>query len=112
QSWAAYAFRHTRFRRPDFKYSSEYLEAEAEYYAQDYLVVSPVAGCFPNTEEVKTEIVKRDQIWKEYGMPLIVGIVPDGDVDAAVDKYIQMQKDAGLDKVLQVVQAQVDESTK
>ena len=73
-------------------------------------IVAPLAGFVPNTDEIKTEIAARDALYVEYGAMLDYGLVTD--LDAALAEYIQKQKDAGLDKIIEVIQPQVDEFLK
>ena len=42
---------------------------------------------------------QRDQLYDEQGKLLLAGIVENNDVDAAINKYIENQKAAGLDKI-------------
>ena len=82
---------------------------EAAYAGEDKKINNPVGALTINVDEIKNEIAVRDQLYEEYGKPLIFGLVPQDQIDQKVDEYIQLQKDAGLDKILDVAQKQVDE---
>ncbi len=82
---------------------------EAAYAGEDKNINNPVGALTINVDEIKNEIAVRDQLYEEYGKPLIFGLVPQDQIDQKVDEYIQLQKDAGLDKILDVAQKQVDE---
>ena len=69
-------------------------------------IVAPLAGFVPDTDPVKNEIAARDALYVEFGAMLDYGVVED--VDKALDEYIQKQKDAGLDKIIECIQPQVD----
>lgn len=69
-------------------------------------VVSPITGFIPNTDSIKTQIAKRDELFNELGNLLVFGEV--NDVDKALEDYIQKQKDAGLDQIIAALQPQVD----
>ncbi len=93
--------------QPTAARSKESWKLNDEFMAKKENVVAPLAGFVPNTDEIKNEIAARDALYLEYGALIEYGLVDD--VDAAVAEYIQKQKEAGLDKILQVVQKQVDE---
>lgn len=98
-----------QFMRPDATYDDGFWQKEAEYAKKPVNIQNPADGLFYNTDAVKNEIARRDQIFQEYGRPLIYGLVKAEDIDKAVDDYIQRQKDAGLDKILTECQKQVEE---
>ena len=50
-------------------------------------------------------------MYDEQGKLLLAGIVENNDVDAAVNKYIENQKAAGLDKIMEFMQAEADKMT-
>lgn len=87
------------------------LEMENEWLEKDSLVVSPLTGFNPDTSSIKTELAQRDQLYDEQGKLLLAGIVENNDVDAAVNKYIESQKAAGLDKILEFMQTEADKMT-
>ena len=75
------------------------------------IVVSPLTGFNPDTSSIKTELAQRDQLYDEQGKLLLAGIVENNDVDAAINKYIESQKAAGLDKIMEFMQAEADKMT-
>ena len=70
-------------------------------------IIAPLAGFVPNTDAVKNEIAARDALYVEYGTMLDYGLVDD--VEKALAEYIQKQKDAGLDKIIEAIQPQIAE---
>lgn len=97
-----------QFMRGDETYAEGFWQEEAEYAKKPVNIENPVDGLFYNTDAVKNEVARRDQIFEEFGKPLIYGMVKAEDIDKAVDDYIQKQKDAGLDKILAECQKQAD----
>ncbi len=97
-----------QFMRPDATYGEGFWQREAEYAKSPVNMDNPVDGIFYNTDSVKNEVSRRDQIFQEFGRPLIFGLVKSENIDKAVDEYIQKQKDAGLDKILAECQKQLD----
>lgn len=108
QGWANYGFWRDKFQKPTALISTEALKNEKAYAMRPNIIVSPIAGLVPNSDNIKTEIAKRDQLLEEQGKLLLTGIVTDNEIDKAINDYIQKQNDAGLDKILKDVQAQVD----
>lgn len=96
-----------QFMRPTSTYPKGFWQAEATFASQPQCVENKLDGLFFNTDAIKNEIAKRDQINTEYGKLIQYGTVDD--VNKAVAEYIQKQKDAGLDKILAELQRQVDE---
>ncbi|MDR2648358.1 MAG: ABC transporter substrate-binding protein [Clostridiales bacterium] len=96
--------------RPTAARSAESWALNDEFMKKEENVVAPLAGFVPNTDSIKNEIAARDALYVELGALLDYGVVDD--VDRALDEYIQKQKDAGLDKIIEVIQAQVDEFLK
>lgn len=112
QNYCAWGFWRDKFIKPTALCSTEAFKQEKTYATRANVIASPIAGLVPNTDNIKTEIAKRDQLLEEQGKLLLAGIINGGDIDKAINDYIQKQKDAGLDKILKDVQAQVDEFTK
>jgi len=96
--------------QPTAARNKESWDLNTAFMAKKENIVAPLAGFVPNTDEIRTEIAARGALYVEYGAMLDYGIVDD--VDAALAEYIQKQKDAGLDKILEVIQPQVDEFLK
>lgn len=97
-----------QFMRPDATYGEGFWQREADYAKNPVNIDNPVDGIFYNTDSIKNEISRRDQIFQEFGRPLIYGLVKAENIDRAVDEYIQKQKDAGLDKILAECHKQLD----
>ncbi|THF77807.1 extracellular solute-binding protein [Cohnella fermenti] len=107
QNWFNWGFERADFVRPTVSRPAEAIESEYVFATRPNILVSPIAGLVPITDNIKTELANRDQLVSEEGKLLLVGIVK-GDIDQAIDSYIEKQKAAGLDKVLAEVQKQVD----
>lgn len=108
QNWTGqWALWRINFQRATTSITADAIKNEQAYATRDNIIVTPVTGLVPNTDAIKTEIAKRDQIFEESGKMLLAGIVK-GDIDKAINDYIAKQKAAGLDKILADVQKQVD----
>ena len=92
--------------KPTGQRSQNCWDLNAEFMENPGNVTSPLAAFVPDPEPIKNELAARDALYSEFGVLIEYGLVDD--VDAAIAEYIQMQKDAGLDKIIQEVQAQVD----
>ena len=86
--------------------SAESWQKNAEYALNPKFIVSPTVSFFPTDEAIKNELAKRDALFEEFGKPLLYGLSKNPEKDLA--DYIQMQKDAGLDKILAELQKQID----
>lgn len=106
--WFCWPFVRGQFDKPSGMITPKALEMENEWLEKDSLVVSPLTGFNPDTSSIKTELAQRDQLYDEQGKLLLAGIVENNDVDAAINKYIENQKAAGLDKILEFMQAEAD----
>lgn len=95
-----------QFMRPTQTYPQGFWQREGEFASSAVSVGSKLDGLFFNTDSIKNEIAKRDQVNTEQGKLIQYGLVTDS--DKAVDEYIQKQKDAGLDKITAELQKQVD----
>mgnify|MGYP003236546081 FL=1 len=73
------------------------------------MIVSPLTGFNPDTSSIKTELAQRDQLYDEQGKLLLAGITGSDDVDTAINKYIEAQKNVGLDKIMTYLQERADE---
>jgi len=93
--------------QPTAARSIESWKLNDEFMAQPQNVTQALAGFVPNTDSIKNEIAARDALYVEFGSMLDYGLVDD--VDKALEEYIQKQKDAGLDKILEELQKQVNE---
>jgi len=101
-----------QFMRPDAKYFKGFWAEEAAYAKEDKNMNNPIDGLFFETASIKNEIARRDQLFEEFGRPLIFGIVPEEDIDSAIDDYIARNRDAGLDKILAECQKQISNFVK
>lgn len=110
--WFCWPFIRAQFDKPSGKVTPEALEKEDQWLKKTSLVVSPLVGFNPDTSSIKTELAQRDQLYDEQGKLLLAGIVENNDVDAAVKKYIDSQKAAGLDKILSYMQGEADQMVK
>ncbi len=96
-----------QFMRPTADYSEGFWEREAEYAASsDKNVVSPLEGFYFDTTDVQTEVAQRTQIYGDALKLLDVGLA--GDADTAIAKCKADSEAAGLDKILEEYQKQVD----
>lgn len=95
-----------QFMRPTQTYPKGFWQKEGEFASTPVSVASKLDGLFFDTDSIKNEIAKRDQLNTEQGKLIQYGLVKDS--DAAVDEYIQKQKDAGLDKIVAELQKQID----
>ncbi|HHW00274.1 MAG TPA: extracellular solute-binding protein [Clostridiaceae bacterium] len=101
-----WAFWKPQFMRPTTQYPSGFWQREAEFASQPNNINSPLYGLFFDSENIKNEIAKRDQIQDEFGKLLLLGVCKD--VDQSVADYIEKQKAAGVDKITAELQKQVD----
>lgn len=106
--WFCWPFVRSQYDKPSGKITPEALSAENEWLTKNSLVVSPLVGFNPDTSSIKTELAQRDQLYDEQGKLLLAGIVENNDVEAAVNKYIENQKEVGLDKILSFMQEEAD----
>jgi putative aldouronate transport system substrate-binding protein len=111
QNWMAWGFLRANFETPTATRSAEAIQKEIEFATRSNIVMPPLKGYIPDPTPIKTELAKRDQLFEEQGKLLLAGIVK-GDVDKAVDEYIEKQKAVGLDKIMAEVQKQIDENVK
>ena len=95
-----------QFMRPTLTYPKGFWQKEGEFASSPVSVASKLDGLFFNTDSIKNEIAKRDQLNTEQGKLIQYGLVKDS--DKAVDDYIRQQKEAGLDKIVAELQKQVD----
>ena len=77
-----------------------------EFMQKKENIVAPLAGFVPDTEPIKNEIAARDALYNEFGVMIEYGLVDD--LDYAVEEYIELQKEAGLDLIIDEIQRQVD----
>ncbi len=68
---------------------------------------SVILGFVFNPEPVKTEVAQVSSVQTEFGEPLGNGDI--ADVEAGVEELVQKQKDAGIEKVIEEVQKQIDD---
>jgi len=67
--------------------------------------IPPHVGFFPELSAVKNEIAQRYSLKENIGRAIELGVM---DPDEAYDDYIEKQGDAGRDKILAELQAQLD----
>ena len=94
------------YLKPSGARNAEHYEVNNEFASREEFVVSPLAGFFADTEPIKNEMARRDAIFQEFALPILYGLVDD--YDAAIDEYIEKQKEAGADVILEELQRQVD----
>lgn len=109
--WFNWPFVRQQFNKPSGKNTQESMDALTEWLSKDCLVVSPLTGFNPDTSDVKTELAQRDQLYDEQGKLLLAGITGGDDVDTAIAKYIENQKAAGLDKIMEFMQSEANAYT-
>lgn len=97
-----------QFMRPDATYGDGFWQKEADYAKLPQNINNPIDGLFFNTDSVKNEIARRDQLYEELGKPLVFGLVKNEDIDKSITDYVAQEKAAGLDKIISECQAQVD----
>lgn len=102
-----WAFWKPQFMRPTPTWPDGFWVKEAEFASISTNIDSPLNGLFFDTESVKNEIAKRNQIAAEYRKPLDYGIVKDA--NESIADYIDRQKAAGVDKIIAVMQKQIDD---
>ncbi|CAK4863385.1 unnamed protein product [Aphanomyces euteiches] len=72
---------------------------------QDHAVSYLLDGFNVNTDKIKTEVANIGNVYKQYAIPIELGIVKD--VDKSVAELIEKLKKAGAEKVVEEVKAQV-----
>lgn len=106
--WFNWPFVRQHFNKPSGLITQASMDAEKEWLSKENLVVSPLVGFNPDTSSIKTELSQRDQLYDEQGKLLLAGIIEGGDVDAAIQRYIENQKAAGLDRILSYLQPEAE----
>lgn len=106
--WFNWPFVRQQYNKPSGLITQAAMDAENEWLSRENLIVSPLVGFNPDTSSIKTELAQRDQLYDEQGKLLLAGIVEGGDVDAAIDRYIENQKSVGLDRILEYMQAEAE----
>lgn len=100
--WAMWS---PEFMRPTDQYPLGFWKREAEFAKNPSNVENKISGMFFNTDNIKNEIAKRDQLIQDNGKVLQYGV--EEDASAGLNDYIKKQKAAGLDKILAELQKQV-----
>lgn len=72
----------------------------------DSAVESPMLGFTPDLDPIKNEIAAITNVTKEFRPALMTGSV---DVEENLEKFNQKLKEAGLDKVIETLQSQLDD---
>lgn len=105
--WAA---RNTEFQLPSYGAPDDILEMKAEWdeyiegvgnHQSQYL-----SGWIPDTTEIQTEYAACTNVVQQYWWPLECGF--NEDLEAGLEEYTAQMKAAGADKVIEVLQAQLD----
>lgn len=109
QEWGGqWALWKPQFMRPNASYGPGFWEEEARYAASsDKNVVSPLEGFSFNADAVTTEVAQRCQIFGDANRVLTVGL--GGDAKAAIEKLKADSEAAGLQKIVEEYQRQIDE---
>ena len=107
--WFCWPFVREQFQKPSGKITQAALDEETEWLKKDNLIVSPLTGFNPDTSSIKTELAQRDQLYDEQGKLLLSGITGSDDVDTAINKCREAQKNVGLDKIMTYLQERADE---
>lgn len=102
--WAMWS---PEFMRPTDTYPAGFWKGEAEFAKSTNNFANKIDGLLLNTDNIKNEIAKRDQLETDTGKILQYGAA--NNKDAALSDYIEKQKAAGLDKILADLQKQVDD---
>ena len=109
QEWGGqWAMWKPQFMRPNASYGPGFWEEEARYAASsDKNVVSPLEGFSFNADAVATEVAQRNQIYGDANKLLAVGLA--GDAKTAIEQLKSDSEAAGLQKILDEYQRQIDE---
>ncbi len=110
--WFRWPFLRSKFEKPSGDNTKEVMEKNNEWLSKSSLVVAPLTGFNPDTSPIKTQLAQRDQLYDEEGKLLLAGIIEGNDIDAAIQKYIDDQKAAGLDDIQKYLQEQADKFAK
>ncbi|RED64983.1 extracellular solute-binding protein [Cohnella lupini] len=102
-----WAFWKPQFMRPTPTYPGDFWLKEAEFADLPININSPVDGLLISDDRIKNEVARRDRLANDVGKPIEFGKTTD--VEAEVDNYARLQREAGLDKIIAEVQRQVDE---
>jgi putative aldouronate transport system substrate-binding protein len=95
---------------PMANWTPAYVQHRNNIKEKGYLVTTPFVSFAAQIDEIKTEVANCNQTMVQYLQPLQVGIVKD--VDDAFDLLDSKLKAAGVERIRQVLQAQVDEYMK
>ncbi|MHA7964219.1 DUF3502 domain-containing protein [Paenibacillus sp. CAU 1782] len=71
------------------------------------IIESPIVGFVPSTEMIKTELALHTQLSTEQGKLLLSGVVKNS-VDGDIADYVKKQQEAGTEKIIANIQAQID----
>lgn len=94
------------FMRPTTTYPAGFWKNEAEFAKNPLNLQNKLDGLFFDTESIKNEIAKRDQLETDTGKILQYGV--EKDAAKGLTDYIEKQKAAGIDKILAELQKQVE----
>lgn len=92
-----------------------YYTLEVPDYWEDYIknevnakaILSPIIGFKVNTDPIKTELLQINTVVKEYENSLMHGALPNH--KSYYDDFIQKMKKNGSDRIVEVIQEQIDE---
>ncbi|MFD0671237.1 extracellular solute-binding protein [Cohnella sp. GCM10027633] len=95
-----------QFMRPTPTYGEGFWDREREFAIQSRNVDSPISGLFISEDNIRAELLKRDELINQYGGPLELGTA--AGTEQAVEDYVRMQDNDGLKRILAEAQSQVD----
>jgi putative aldouronate transport system substrate-binding protein len=95
---------------PNASWTPAYLQHRKDIVDKGFLVTTPWVAFSANVDDVKTEVANANQTLVQYLQPLWIGLVPD--IDQAFATLDTKLKAAGVDKLRQVFQSQVDDYMK
>lgn len=84
----------------------DYVALKKQLAEGDWLINNPMSAFTPQPDEIATEVANLNQTIVQYFQPIQVGMAPD--IDAAFSQLEEKLKEAGIEKVKEVVQSQID----
>jgi putative aldouronate transport system substrate-binding protein len=95
---------------PFATWTPAYVQHRKDIVGKGFLVPTPMVAFSATTDEVKTEVANANQTMVQYLQPLWIGI--SDNIDASFATLDQKLKAAGVEKLRQTFQSQVDEYMK